>query len=42
MIVELKLRRRQLADDGNVEIIGRDLRERRPAGTESAASRSAQ
>jgi len=28
MIVERKLRRRQLADDGNVEITGRDLRER--------------
>lgn len=30
MIVERKLRRRQLADDGNVEITGRDLRERPP------------
>ena len=28
MIVERKLRRRQLSDDGNVEITGRDLRER--------------
>jgi hypothetical protein len=28
MIAERKLRRRQLADDGNVEITGRDLRER--------------
>jgi hypothetical protein len=30
MIVERKLRRRQLADDGNVEITGRDLCEREP------------
>ena len=30
MIVERKLRRRQLSDDGNVEITGRDLRERTP------------
>lgn len=30
MIVERKLRRRQLAEDGNVEISGRDLRERTP------------
>src|ERR1700730_16036201 len=28
LIVERKLRRRQLTDDGNVEISGRDLRER--------------
>ena len=28
--VERKLRRRQLTDDGNVEINGRDLRERDP------------
>ena len=28
IIVERKLRRRQLSDDGNVEITGRDLRER--------------
>ena len=28
MIAETKLRRRQLADDGNVEITGRDLREK--------------
>jgi hypothetical protein len=28
--VERKLRRRQLTDDGNVEITGRDLRERAP------------
>ena len=31
LIVERKLRRRQLTDDGNVEITGRDLRERGPA-----------
>ena len=30
LIVERKLRRRQLADDGNVEITGRDLREKNP------------
>jgi hypothetical protein len=30
MIAERKLRRRQLADDGNVEITGRDLREKTP------------
>jgi len=30
MIVERKLRRRQLTDDGNVEITGRDLREKNP------------
>jgi hypothetical protein len=28
LIAERKLRRRQLTDDGNVEITGRDLRER--------------
>ena len=28
--VERKLRRRQLTDDGNVEVTGRDLRERDP------------
>jgi hypothetical protein len=28
LIVERKIRRRQLSDDGNVEITGRDLRER--------------
>jgi hypothetical protein len=33
LIVERKLRRRQLAEDGNVEITGRDLREKvRPPG----------
>jgi hypothetical protein len=30
MIVERKLRRRQLTNDGNVEITGRDLRGRTP------------
>ena len=30
LAVERKLRRRQLAEDGNVEITGRDLRERDP------------
>jgi hypothetical protein len=29
-IAERKVRRRQLTDDGNVEITGRDLRERTP------------
>jgi uncharacterized protein DUF1488 len=34
-IVERKIRRRQLTDDGNVEVTGRDLREREapPAAT---------
>src|SRR5437660_11867469 len=32
LIVERKLRRRQLTDDGNVEITGRDLRVKTPAG----------
>jgi hypothetical protein len=32
LVVERKLRRRQLTDDGNIEINGRDLRERSPAG----------
>ena len=31
IVVERKLRRRQLADDGNVEITGRDLREKTPS-----------
>lgn len=30
-IAECKLRRRQLTEDGNIEITGRDLRERSPA-----------
>jgi Protein of unknown function (DUF1488) len=31
LIAERKVRRRQLTDDGNVEITGRDLRERQAA-----------
>jgi hypothetical protein len=45
LIAERKLRRRQLTDDGNVEITGRDLRERegrthyrRPIGYRRAVS----
>ena len=45
LIAERKLRRRQLTDDGNVEITGRDLRERevrahyrRPVGYHRAVS----
>ena len=30
LIAERKLRRRQLTDDGNIEITGRDLRDREP------------
>jgi Protein of unknown function (DUF1488) len=30
LLAERKLRRRQLTEDGNVEITGRDLREREP------------
>src|SRR5882672_1353977 len=30
LVVERKLRRRQLTEDGNVEITGRDLREKSP------------
>jgi len=30
MVAERKLRRRQLTEDGNVEITGRDLREKTP------------
>ena len=37
LIVERKIRRRQLTDDGNVEITGRDLRER-AAATAKAGS----
>jgi hypothetical protein len=33
LIAEGKVRRKQLTDDGNVEITGRDLREREPAST---------
>ena len=42
LIVERKLRRRQLTDDGNVEITGRDLRERdfhAPVSLHSALAR---
>jgi hypothetical protein len=43
MIVERKLRRRQLTDDGNVEITSRDLREKTPLGGQSSLfERSAQ
>jgi hypothetical protein len=34
LIVERKLRRRQLTEDGNVEITGRDLREKNPPARE--------
>jgi hypothetical protein len=36
LIVERKLRRRQLTDDGNVEITGRDLREKSPPVCQSS------
>ena len=46
MVAERKLRRRQLTEDGNVEITGRDLREKTPPvgqgslfGTEGARVR---
>ena len=39
MIAERKLRRRQLADDGNVEITGRDLREKTSPGQQRDAIR---
>ena len=35
IIAERKVRRRRLTDDGNVEITGRDLREREAAPTTS-------
>ena len=38
-IAERKLRRRQLSEDGNVEISGRDLREGSAAGSSSAWAR---
>jgi|SRR5690348_3619404 hypothetical protein len=43
LIVERKIRRRQLTDDGNVEINGRDLREREipPSARRIAFERSA-
>jgi hypothetical protein len=37
MIAERKLRRRQLTDEGNVEISGRDLREKTPPVDSSVA-----
>src|SRR3982074_2903345 len=40
LIVERKLRRRQLADDGNIEISGRDLRERAPRPVSGVARAS--
>ena len=43
LAVERKLRRRQLTDDGNVEITGRDLREPTPiAGVKRAYTHAAQ
>jgi hypothetical protein len=36
LIAERKLRRRRLADDGNVEISGRDLRERQASAPQPA------
>lgn len=39
MVVERKLRRRQLTEDGNVEITGRDLREGAPPGSWSDGRR---
>jgi hypothetical protein len=39
LIVERKLRRRQLTDDGNVEITGRDLREKNPSARDPDFSR---
>jgi len=41
MIAERKVRRRQLTDDGNIEITGRDLREREArASARSATNRA--
>jgi hypothetical protein len=40
-IAERKLSHRQLTDDGNVEITGRDLRDREPAPSGSASMASA-
>jgi Protein of unknown function (DUF1488) len=34
LVAERKVRRRQLTDDGNVEITGRDLREREVRGSD--------
>ena len=39
LIAERKVRRRQLTDDGNVEITGRDLRERSVQARQPRASR---
>ena len=41
LVVERKLRRRQLTDDGNVEITGRDLRAKNPAGQHDLFERAA-
>jgi hypothetical protein len=40
LVVERKLRRRQLTDDGNIEITGRDLREKAaPVGRDDVHDR---
>jgi hypothetical protein len=36
LVVERKLRRRQLSDDGNIEITGRDLHEKNPPAGDAA------
>jgi hypothetical protein len=41
MITERKLRRRQLTEDGNVEITGRDLREKMPSVGRGSLSETA-
>jgi hypothetical protein len=41
LVVERKLRRRQLTDDGNVEITGRDLRVKSPARQHDLFDRAA-
>jgi hypothetical protein len=42
LVVERKIRRRQLSDDGNIEITGRDLREKNPtAGQRNLVERAA-
>lgn len=40
-IAERKVRRRQLTDDGNVEITGRDLRDKTPPATACVSNASA-
>ena len=40
LAVERKLRRRQLTEDGNVEITGRDLRERGPGSVSAGLNRA--